>query len=831
MQDWTFQQTISPAETYAVEYKVNGNPSTFASDEVSHVAVSEVTTIYTTIDYYDANGKKQSQDVIASSQSTSTTCVGAANPTRWKSKLEAGSPAFAGAQLTKYSLTTHKYYVTSEGPVEAITVTEEYEPRIAFAGGLAIENYKNIDLGTGNILLRKTIVEKEQNKLADLTKQSTTIYQAWGATSAGKTVASAISGALKKVTNENIRISGTYTLVDRMSVLVCSGTEVSINIGRGLAPAIPSKLDQQNETLRDIQNKLPTNGAGTVNSPVGNPYRFRSTELDFGNDGTNSTDKYDMQFAPDSYLRPSADAGDNGTGLNYVYVSNAAATYEYGRAIYYILSGMANGKSITTELRNLPSEPMGTLYLEAAGTVAKFRANGTTFAFDSQGLIAGCDALLDGGAGLMANATGADWFPMMVPAANLPTVTPTANNSPALANTIAAPAGFDPMAPGNIWASFGTAGVEGDVYAVQLDRPHAVAAATESITRESVSKALTWLLEVPYSLTFTTENLTSVAVSYGTITVVAAQWVTSATTLAPGSRDGGPNANSGVSWVTSLTTLAPGSRNSGIVYGPLVAWVTGSTTLAPGTRSGGLVYGPTVNWATSSTTFAPGTRSGGGGTDPNFSSVGLLLQFGGANNSTAFTDSGPLALSGTTFGNAKISTSGGVFNNGNCGVFDGDGDYVLYPAASVPRFTGDFTIEAWVYPTSSDDMMLASSSSGSDLNVQIIRMNSNGTGTGNLSVYVNGATPISTANGTITANQWQHIALCRSGSNTRIFVDGVQAGSTSTSWTGAFTCNVIGGFFYNGSFLDAKYAGRINEFRTTSVARYTANFTPPSGPF
>ena len=549
-----------------------------------------------------------------------------------------------------------------------------------------------------------------------------------------------------------------------------------------------------------------------------------------------ATSEYRMEFLSDSYLRP-AEPGDpeyTDSGVKLQFFSAKALAYYYGKCVHLLLSGMANGKSITTEIRNIPSEPMGTVYLAAAGTVGRFRANGITFAFDSQGLIAGCDAMLDGGAGKLAGFSGSDWFPMMVPAANLATVTPTTSSTPALANTIAAPAGFDPMAPGNIWASFGTAGVEGDVYAVQLDRPHAVAAATESITRESVSKALTWLLELPYSLTFTTENLTSVAVSYGTITVVAAQWVTSATTLAPGSRDGGPNANGGVSWVTSLTTLAPGSRNSGIVYGPLVAWVTGSTTLAPGTRSGGLVYGPTVNWATSSTTFAPGARSGGGGADPNFSSVGLLLQFGGAHNSTTFTDSGPLALSGTTFGNAKISTSGGVFNNGNCGVFDGNGDYVLYPAASVPRFTGDFTIEAWVYPTSSVDMILASSSSGSDSNVQIIRMNSNGTGTGNLTVFVNGATPISTANGTITANQWQHIALCRSGSNTRLFVGGIQVGntnSTNTSWTGAFTCNVIGGFYFNANFLEAKYAGRINDFRTTSAARYAANFTPPSGPF
>ena len=518
MQNWTFQQTISPAETFAVEYRIKeGTPPAFVTkfDQVSFGAVSEVTTTYEPITYYDKDGKKQIQDVVANSISTTTTCVGAANPTRWKSKLEAGSPAFAGTVLTKRTESFSKYIITEDGPVEWQVTTFEYEPRIAFAGGLAIENYKNIDLGTGNILLRKTIVEKEENKLADLSKQTTIVYQAWGATAAGKTVAATIMGALKRA-EESDRISGTYTLVDRMSALVCSGVEKTINIGRGTAPAQPTALDQQNDRLRGAQDRVDSNGPWNGTGPKGKP-KDQLTDLSFGSDGTNSTDRYDMEFAPDSYLRPSTDAGDNGTGLNYVYVSSQAAAYEYGRAIYAILSGMANGKSITTELRNLPSEPMGTLYLEAAGTVGRFRANGTTFAFDSQGLIAGCDAMLDGGAGKLTGASGTDWFPLMVAASNLPTVTTTTNSTPGLANTINAPSGFDPMAPGNIWASFGTAGVEGDVYAVELTRASVVPAMQENVRRESVSRSLSWVLEAPYSLTTSTESITSVTVNYGTL--------------------------------------------------------------------------------------------------------------------------------------------------------------------------------------------------------------------------------------------------------------------------------------------------------------------------
>jgi hypothetical protein len=519
MRNWTLQKTISPAETFLVDYKIKvGDSTQIRVDEVSFAPTSEVVTEYTTLVYVDKDGKKQSQDVVANTISTTTTCVGAANPTRWKSKLEAGSPAFPGAVLVKRIETFNKYIITEDGPVEREITTFEYEPTIAFAGGLAIEDYKNIDLGVGNILLRKTIVEKEENKAADLTLQLTTIYQAWGTTAVGKTVASVIMAGLKRAADAD-RISGTYALVNRMSALVCSGVEKTINIGRGLAPSQPTALDQQNDGLRGIQDSLNSNGGWLLNNPKGNAYKSQLVDLSFGSDGISSTDKYDMEYAPDSYLRPSDNAGDNGTGLSYVYVSSAAAAYEYGRAVYAILSGMANGKSLTTELRNLPSEPMGTLYLEAAGTVGRFRANGTTFAFDSQGLVVGCDAMLDGGAGLVANATGADWFPMMVPATNLPTVTPAANNSPALANTINAPSGFDPMAPGNIWASFGTAGVEGDIYAVELTRSSTVGAVAENVQRESVSRSLSWLLEAPYNVTPVSETIVSVAVSSVTLKV------------------------------------------------------------------------------------------------------------------------------------------------------------------------------------------------------------------------------------------------------------------------------------------------------------------------
>jgi hypothetical protein len=267
MRNWTYSKTISSAETFTIDYrkKVGSNYET-ATDSVPHVAVSEVFTNYTTITYVDQDNKVQTQDVVSSTITRATTCVGAANLARWKSKLEAGSPAYAGTTLIKSSESYNVYKITPEGPVEVSLTTYEYEPLIAFAGGMPIEDYKGVDLGTGNTLVRKTIVEKEENKLADLTKEITTVYEAWGATAAGKAGASALMKAVKGAANDNARVTLTLQLVDAMKALVLRNVEQTINIGRGVAPALPTPQDQQNEKLERAQTDITVEGPWGISS-------------------------------------------------------------------------------------------------------------------------------------------------------------------------------------------------------------------------------------------------------------------------------------------------------------------------------------------------------------------------------------------------------------------------------------------------------------------------------------------------------------------------------------------------------------------------------------
>ena len=76
--------------------------------------------------------------------------------------------------------------------------------------------------------------------------------------------------------------------------------------------------------------------------------------------------------------------------------------------------------------------------------------------------------------------------------------------------------------------------------------------------------------------------------------------------------------------------------------------------------------------------------------------------------------------------------------------------------------------------------------------------------------------------GNCTAGAWHHIALTRQSGTTRLFLDGVLIGSTSTSM------NLPSDHFWWGrGYYDYAY-GYGAYFRISNYARWTANFTPPS---
>jgi hypothetical protein len=185
-----------------------------------------------------------------------------------------------------------------------------------------------------------------------------------------------------------------------------------------------------------------------------------------------------------------------------------------------------------------------------------------------------------------------------------------------------------------------------------------------------------------------------------------------------------------------------------------------------------------------------------------------------------------------TVGNAQVSTS--IFKYGTGSMyFNGTTAYLLAPNSPNFNFgTGDFTIESWVYFNGglSSAQFIATTNYNAttgaggwaftyrgDISSLELSVNSNVT-------YTKAWAP--------SVSVWYHVAVSRSGSNLRFFINGTQIGTTSTSSdniAGATTLVVgsnLGGapyFFLNG-YLD--------EFRMTyGFARYTANFTAPTSQF
>jgi hypothetical protein len=85
--------------------------------------------------------------------------------------------------------------------------------------------------------------------------------------------------------------------------------------------------------------------------------------------------------------------------------------------------------------------------------------------------------------------------------------------------------------------------------------------------------------------------------------------------------------------------------------------------------------------------------------------------------------------------------------------------------------------------------------------------------------------------GVISNSVWTHIAVCRSNSNTKLFIVGTQSGSTYADTNNYLVCPMM-----IGQFNDGVGAGNLNGYLddiriTKGYARYTANFTAPTAPF
>jgi hypothetical protein len=171
--------------------------------------------------------------------------------------------------------------------------------------------------------------------------------------------------------------------------------------------------------------------------------------------------------------------------------------------------------------------------------------------------------------------------------------------------------------------------------------------------------------------------------------------------------------------------------------------------------------------------------------------------------------------------------------------FDGTGDTLILPNSPIYDFgTGDFTIEGWVYVTSTSasrqTFIGRGVNSGASFHIALET-------TGNWIYYLssnNSTWNIASAVniGTNSLNTWQHIALVRNGTTFTPYLNGV-AGTTTTSSSAIYwnsgTSNVnqitVGGTEASTQLLN----GYIDDLRITrGYARYSGStYTVPTAAF
>ena len=209
--------------------------------------------------------------------------------------------------------------------------------------------------------------------------------------------------------------------------------------------------------------------------------------------------------------------------------------------------------------------------------------------------------------------------------------------------------------------------------------------------------------------------------------------------------------------------------------------------------------------------------------DPYFRYNSLLLPMNGANNGTIFPDYSPnnvvLTRAGTTItseAQSKFGGSSAYFNNEST---------PLTGTTGVLAFgTGDFTIECWVYEqsTTSYPYFIGNTTPNQNGNLSFNNSHLAYGGRVVLACYVSTAWQFADSGFNLTDNVWTHIAVTRRNGTIRFFKDGILSNSfTGNTWNFAPANNAYS--------IGNTFTGYINDLRVTAgVARYTANFTPPT---
>jgi len=192
-------------------------------------------------------------------------------------------------------------------------------------------------------------------------------------------------------------------IVPILDNLIYEGAETNTRIGRYLAlQTKPSDADVGLATYS--KDGDPNNGWRTESTA--------SLELALGSATAQRRIEFSLPYAPDDTF-----SGPSGGPFTATASDAPVKANRYGRVQNRLLLGNRSGINLQLAPERLPAAPFEPLYVQANGLTAQYRANGTSWTFDSNGIVASVDALFWSAVG----GTGTFWFPVAPGVTTLPT--------------------------------------------------------------------------------------------------------------------------------------------------------------------------------------------------------------------------------------------------------------------------------------------------------------------------------------------------------------------------------------------------------------------------
>jgi len=448
LRNWEKDETVGPAESHVIVY---GQDGTTANSGTYSNTITPKTTVETTYDKFDR--------VIKRIEITETH-VCATNPDYIRSFLESGEGGLQDTADYIIKETAFRYLHQADELVEppepppaggctivygSKTVfdperdsavlqqtTTTYQSEMAVAGALNLIAYSGVITFPGggstnwvynpslepDVVVEVVDITYEQDPATGITKTTTVRQQAKALTQSGQQVGAAEAQG-------SVASGAVAGVVDRAKTLV--------NIGS----IIETRTDRQ-FGLQRRPSRTERNNSATRKSAV---EAVSETTFINGNELSENVTEYSVPYSPDD--RVSYD------GSSYTTAATDAENKarNFGRAQNRLAFGHRNGFSLQLAAPVIPPYPLDRISINASGNSAAYICNGTSWSFDSNGIVCNTDALFIGGIG-ETEVGGSLWFPVQ-PGITLLGPAPAVyqNENPEPANSYSIDESFDPLDP------------------------------------------------------------------------------------------------------------------------------------------------------------------------------------------------------------------------------------------------------------------------------------------------------------------------------------------------------------------------------------------------